>query len=126
MGKGNSPGKENNKTEKDKAKKMVRISESRQCGGQNQVTEVIMETTFQQPRSIKRAAEKKNETNSDSSDSIIPYAEWKTMGKRRRNLRRRDPLHQRWRLAILELLHQHFLRSSERTLQWWRRKSLQS
>ena len=59
MDEGNSPGKEKNKTEKDKAKKMVRISESRQCGEHNQVTEEIMVTTFQRARSIKRAAEKK-------------------------------------------------------------------
>ena len=59
MDKRSSPGKEKNKTEKNKAKKMVRISESRQCGGHNQVTEEIMETTFQRARSIKRAAEKK-------------------------------------------------------------------
>ena len=31
---------------------MVRIFESRQCGGHNQVTEEIMVTTFQRVRSI--------------------------------------------------------------------------
>ena len=70
---------EKDRSEKDKSgKKKVRTSENRKSGGHKQVTEDVMETTFQKTRLIKRGTEAQN-ANSDSSDSEIPYAEWRIM-----------------------------------------------
>ena len=64
-----------NKTEKEKGgKKNGRISDTRQCGGHNQVTEEFMEIFFQQTRLIKRGSGA-NKEDTDSSDSEISYAE---------------------------------------------------
>ena len=49
--------KDKDKSEKDKAKKMVRISDNKHTSDHNQVTEEVVETTFQRTRLIKRGAE---------------------------------------------------------------------
>ena len=72
------------KVENRSGKKKVRISDIRQSGGHNQVTEEEMETTFQRTRLIKRGTRATNE-DTDSSDSEIPYAEWKIMRQQIKN-----------------------------------------
>ena len=73
------------KVEKDRSrKKNARISDIRQGGGQDQVKEEVMETTFQRTRLIKRGPGANNE-DTNSSDSEIPYVEWKIMQQQIKN-----------------------------------------
>ena len=71
------------KVEKDKSGKK-KVRDIRQGGGHDQVTEEVMKTTFQQTRLIKRGPGATNE-DTDSSDSEIPYAEWRIMRQQIKN-----------------------------------------
>ena len=72
------------KVENRSGKKKVRISDMRQSGGHDQVTEEVMETTFQQTRLIKRGIGATDE-DTDNSDLKIPYAERKIMRQQIKN-----------------------------------------